>query len=145
MLSARYSVDFFERLRIGWLGLAPVYGKAVIGVKDMERATEWYVDLFDFFAVTDGEGKIALTYPAGRSSITVISLVQIPVSPPNAPVDHHPILFTRNLNKTRNDLISQDVEPSPIQQDSGGNHFFTFLDFEGNRIEVCLEPGKKLR
>jgi hypothetical protein len=138
-------MDPWRRLEIGLFGWTPIYGKAVIGVKDMERASAWYSELFDLVSLRDGEGKLVLGYPVGRSFISVITLLQIPISPVGDPVDHHPVLFTRNLNKTRDDLICKEVEPSPIQEDSGGNHFFGFQDFEGNRIEVCLEPGKKLR
>jgi len=33
-----------------------------------------------------------------------------------------------------------DLQISPTA-DSGGNRFFRFHDLEGNKIEVCVEPG----
>jgi catechol 2,3-dioxygenase-like lactoylglutathione lyase family enzyme len=138
-------VGFWRPLGIKLFGRTPVYGKAVTGVKDMERGIAWYSELFDLLVGQNGEGEATLVYPVGRSFIPVITLVQIPISPIRAPLEHHPILFAGNLNKTRDELISKNVGPGPIEEDSVGNHFFAFQDFEGNRIEICLEPGKKLR
>jgi hypothetical protein len=70
--------------------------------------------------------------------------VRIPAGRDRAAVGTHPILFTRNLKKTHQDFLSKGIAAGPIEHDSGGNYFFVFEDFEGNLIEVCLEPGKKL-
>jgi len=75
--------------------------------------------------------------------IPLVTLVQIPTGRSEAAVERHPILFSRNLNKTRQTLISNGIAVGLIQQDTGGNSFFEFQDLDGNRIEVCLEPGKK--
>ena len=138
-------MDFWQLLKFILFGLTPLSGEAAVGVKDMERAIAWYCEVFDLVARRDGEKEVTLGYPLGRygSIAPLITLIQIPTVAFEAAVEHHPVLFTKNLGKARGDLIFKRVHPGPIQEDSGGNHFFAFQDIEGNRIEVCLEPGKK--
>lgn len=72
--------------------------------------------------------------------IPLVVLVKIPEGRTEAAVGRHPILFTRNLNKTHQDLVSKGITSGPIQEDTGGNHFSSFRTWRG--IEVCREPGK---
>jgi hypothetical protein len=46
------------------------------------------------------------------------------------------MLYSSNLKKARERLISQGVSVSEIQQDRQGTHFFEMRDLEGNVVEV---------
>ena len=125
-------------------GFKTIYGAIVIGAKDMEIAAEWYCGLFGLVAERMGNPvhQIELGYNPGDSNlIPLITIIPIPEGRAEAAVAQRPILFTRKLKKVRELLISKGIAVSPIQSDSGGNHFFHFQDSEGNKIEMCLEPG----
>lgn len=49
-------------------------------------------------------------------------------------------LFSSNLKKAREHLLSRGVMASEVQQDSQGTHFFEVRDIEGNAIEISEEP-----
>lgn len=126
------------------LGFKRVYGWIEISVKDMDRAVRWYCDLFGLERVTNGSDPkdVHLGRDSGDAAgHTMITLVPIPEGRTDPRVDRHPILYTKRLEKVYADFVSKRVPVWPIQTDSGGNRFFEFEDSEGNRIEMCLEPG----
>ena len=104
---------------------------------DIERAAAWYKEKFAVKPVNieldDGEGCLALGFseeeclfvlgPQGKSSGELAAR-----------------LFTSNLKKAREHLLSRDVQPGEIEQDGQGTHFFTARDIEGNLIEISEEP-----
>ena len=106
-------------------------------VSDMEGATAWYREKFGVKPVNieldDGEDCVALGFdeetclfvlgPQGRTSEELTAR-----------------LFTSNLNKSRDYLISQGVSVDEVQQDAQGTRFFQARDLEGNPIEVSEEP-----
>jgi catechol 2,3-dioxygenase-like lactoylglutathione lyase family enzyme len=128
------------------LGGRRLYGEIAVGVRDLDRGIDWYCAMFDVVegAATAAETVLGYSGGKGRSFIPLVVLVRIPAGRDRAAVGTHPILFTRNLKKTHQDFLSKGIAAGPIEHDSGGNYFFVFEDFEGNLIEVCLEPGKKL-
>jgi catechol 2,3-dioxygenase-like lactoylglutathione lyase family enzyme len=128
------------------LGSTHLYGEIAVGVKDIDRAIGWYCDVFGLDSGMETALEVTLGYRGGksRSIIPLVVLVKIPEWRTAAAVERHPMLFTRNLRKIHQDLVSKGINPGPIQEDTGGNHFFRFQDLERNEIEVCLEPGKKL-
>lgn len=124
-----------------------VDGEIVIGAKNMERAIEWYTLVFNFTAEQyDGRsGEVSMGYGSNdRKIIPIVTLVAIRDGQSEAAVGRHPILFTHNLKKAQKNLLSKGLSSGPIQQDQGGNHFFEFQDSEGNKVEMCLEPGETL-
>lgn len=53
----------------------------------------------------------------------------------------HVIFYAKRLEKAHEWLAGRGVFVEPITTDSGGNRLFRFHDLEGNKIEVCVEPG----
>ena len=149
-------MDLWKTLWIAYTGITPLHGTSFVSVKDLDSAIEWYCGVLDVAKVLAGTNDldldrdyagttVTLGYPTTKGKFfPVIKLIQIQPGNIFVPTAHHPILFTKNLNQIHSDLALKAIT-GPIQQDSGGNHFFAFQDLEGNRIEVCLEPGEKLR
>jgi catechol 2,3-dioxygenase-like lactoylglutathione lyase family enzyme len=149
-------VDPWKKLWIAYTGITPLSGTSFVAVKNLDSAIEWYCDVLDVLKVSVGTNDldldrnyagtaVTLGYPTTKGKFfPVVTLTQIQPDNIFAPTEHHPILFTKDLNQIHSDLTLKAVA-GPIQQDSGGNHFFQFTDLEGNTIEVCLEPGKKFR
>jgi len=135
-------LEFLDFLDSGHL-----YGEVAVGARNLTQSVDWYCANLNLVEGTIDGDEAILGYRGGksRSLIPLITLVQIPVGKSEAPVERHPILFSRNLGKSREGLLRNGVITGPIQNDSGGNHFFEFQDLDGNRIEVCLEPGRMLR
>ena len=128
-----------------FLGFAKIYGSIAIGVKDVDRAVAWYCNSFRFSSEPTYTGEVYVGYAVGDGDVRrTILLVPISEGRTHAAVGQHPVLFTRDLKKVHEELVSKGVVASPIQQDSGGNQFFQFQDSEGNNVEMCLEPGLKL-
>jgi catechol 2,3-dioxygenase-like lactoylglutathione lyase family enzyme len=112
-------------------------GANYMPVRDIEAATAWYKEKFGVKRVhvelEDGDGCVALGSsdeeclfelgPQGQSSGELSAR-----------------LFTSNLKKAREHLISHDVLVDEVQQDGQGTHFFTARDIEGNAIEISEEP-----
>lgn len=123
-----------------------LYGEIAVGVKNLEQAIDWYNANFGLVEGYSNSNEATLGYAGGkgRSVIPLVLLVRIPAGSTEAAVKRHPILFTRKLERARQNILANGISAGPIQEDSGGNRFFEFRDLEGNRIEVCLEPGKKL-
>jgi len=129
------------------LGFRRLRGPITVGVKDMQRAVAWYRDLFGLDSWRNSRDEVVLGYTDAwtKSIITLVILVQIPEGRSNAAVARHPVLFTKSLKRVFDGLVSRGTVAGPIQKDSGGNHFFQLQDLEGNKIEICLEPGSKYR
>ena len=111
-------------------------------VRDIAAAQRWYADKMGFqYSSTDlgdDEGDMVLGYSAEE-----IFLALVKVSggeKPNSNPRHPPIIFAKKLDAAHEYLSSRGVDVGPVQQDSGGNHFFRFRDLEGNELEVCVEP-----
>lgn len=112
-------------------------GANYMPVSDLEAATAWYKEKFGIKRVNveldDAENCIPLgpsdeeclfvLGPQGQSSGELVAR-----------------LFTSNLKKAREHLISRDVLVDEVQQDGHGTHFFTARDIDGNAIEVSEEP-----
>ena len=127
-----------------FLGFPRIYGYMAIGVKVVDRAVAWYCSNFRFSSETTYTVELYVGYPSEDGVRRIILMVPIAAARTQAAVSQHAILFTRSLKKVHEELVSKGVVASPIQQDSGGNHFFSFQDSEGNNVEMCLEPGLKL-
>ena len=128
------------------LGWHRVYGEISVGANDVERAIAWYGRVFDLVAAwhRKDQTEISMGYAGQQGDMDpIVTLVAIPVGCNEAAVGSHPVLFTKGLETVHRNLIAKGVNTGPIQSDSGGNRFFEFLDCEGNRVEVCREPGSR--
>ena len=113
-----------------------------IDVRNLSASREWYEKTLGLREAPDDREE-----DSGRpfvdlhiaSDDTFISLVELK---PGASVDNrHVIFYAKNLEKAQQWLVGREVFVEPITTDSGGNRFFRFQDLEGNKIEVCIEPG----
>jgi predicted enzyme related to lactoylglutathione lyase len=128
------------------LGWHRVYGEILVSANDVERAIAWYGRVFDLVAAwhRKDQTEIPMGYAGQQGDMDpILTLVAIPVGSNEAAVGSHPVLFTKGLETVHRNLIAKGVNTGPIQSDSGGNRFFEFLDCEGNRVEVCREPGSR--
>jgi catechol 2,3-dioxygenase-like lactoylglutathione lyase family enzyme len=112
-------------------------GANYMPVSDLEAATAWYREKFAVKRLNvkddNGEHCVALGLsdeewlfelgPQGQSSGELTAR-----------------LFTSNLKKAREYLVSRDVSVGEVQEDGQGTHFFTARDLDGNVIEVSEEP-----
>lgn len=134
------------------LGFKRVYGYICVPARDMERAVEWYCRMFRIVRVIrmsspPSPGRVELGW-RGEScesdDSALVGLEEASRWTTNGLQKERPILYTKRLKKVRNDFAAKGAWVSSIQKDSGGNYFFQFEDSEGNRIEMCLEPGEQL-
>jgi len=112
--------------------------KITVGVRDLERAIAWYQEKLGLrlkpIKSDDFDAFLALS----ESDEAGLALVRVAVGESEVDVEEYPILFTKQLEACREELVSRGIQAGPIQQDLGGNPFFQFLDGEGNTIEVCI-------
>jgi catechol 2,3-dioxygenase-like lactoylglutathione lyase family enzyme len=113
-----------------------------IDVRNLAASREWYKKTLEF-----REAPVEREEDSGRPFVdlrlgndgTFISLVEL--KPGACPESGHVIFYAKNLEKAQQWLAEREVFVEPITADSGGNRFFRFQDLEGNKIEVCIEPG----
>jgi hypothetical protein len=108
-------------------------GANYIGVVDIAAATHWYIQKLGLRKVDvemdNSEGCVALGFekdeyafclgPAGQKTEELT-----------------PMLYSSNLKKAREFLISRGVTVSEIQQDRQGTRYFEMRDLEGNVVEI---------
>ncbi|HVM76135.1 MAG TPA: VOC family protein [Candidatus Saccharimonadales bacterium] len=115
-----------------------------IDVRDLATARQWYEEKLGL-----RRAKLKREDDSGRPFVDLqlsdtgglLTLVELRSGA--QPQHEHVIFNARNLEKTMAWLKDREVTVEPITRDSGGNESFHFIDLDGNRIEVCLEPGKK--
>jgi catechol 2,3-dioxygenase-like lactoylglutathione lyase family enzyme len=113
-----------------------------IDVRNLAASREWYKETLGLREVPDDREE-----DSGRPFVDLriandnafISLLEL--KPGTSAEGGHVILFAKNLEKAQQWLAGRQVFVEPITTDSGGNRFFRFQDLEGNKIEVCIEPG----
>lgn len=126
-----------------WTKRAFSYADGVAGdVRDIAAAQRWYAEKMGFqyssTEMDEEEGDMVLGYSAGE---IFLALVKVSGSERPDRDPHHPaIIFAKKLAAAHEYLSSRGVDVGPVQQDSGGNHFFRFRNLEGNELEVCVEP-----
>ena len=113
-----------------------------IDVRNLAASREWYKEKLGLREAPSGRED-----DSGRPFVDMritnddafISLVELGAGAPAQ--SGHVIFFAKNLEKAQQWLAGREVLVEPITIDSGGNSFFRFQDLEGNKIEVCIEPG----
>jgi len=113
-----------------------------IDVRNLPASREWYKEKLGLREAPDDREE-----DSGRPFVDLhiasddafISLLELKSGV--SPVRGHVIFFAKNLEKARQWLAGRDAFVEPITTDSGGNHFFRSQDLDGNKIEVCIEPG----
>ena len=119
------------------MSLFRIGGTNYIGVTDIAAATDWYVQKPGLRKVDveldDGENCVALGFDKGECAVCL--------GPPGGPTDEltH-MLYSTNLKKARESLISRGVNVGDIQKDRQGTQYFEMRDIEGNVIEITEEP-----
>jgi catechol 2,3-dioxygenase-like lactoylglutathione lyase family enzyme len=114
-----------------------------VDVKNLTAAREWYKEKLTLRESQshreEDSGRPFVDLLISKDDETMISLVELPAGASSD--KSHVIFFTRNLDKAHQWLAGRGVVVEPPTADSGGNRFFLFHDLEGNKIEVCVEPG----
>jgi hypothetical protein len=113
-----------------------------VDVRDVASAQRWYAEKMGFqYSSTElGEDEEDMV-PGYSAEEIFLALVKVSgTERPDRDPRHPPITFTRKLAAAHEHLSSWGVDVGPVQQDSGGNHFFRFGDLEGNELGVCVEP-----
>lgn len=112
-------------------------GANYMPVTDIEAAAGWYKEKFGVkrinIQVDEGERCI----PLGASDEECLFVLG-PQGESSGELTAR--LFTSNLKRAREHLMSREVLVDEIQEDGQGTHFFTARDIEGNAIEVSEEP-----
>ena len=111
-------------------------GSNYIGVTDIAAATTWYIQKLGLPKVDvdldDGENCVALGFEKYECAVCL--------GPRGRPTDEltH-MLYSPNLKKARELLISHGANVGDIRQDRQGTHYFEMRDLEGNVIETTEE------
>ncbi|WP_409254205.1 VOC family protein [Bacillus sp. SCS-153A] len=106
-------------------------GVIFIPVSDIEKARDWYCDLFGFPA--DGEIMFGHLYalPMQDTGVILDSKIYSEEYTFKAPAFH---INTDNIHEAHTFIKEKEVKwVSAIQHD----HFFTFQDPDGNHLMVC--------
>lgn len=108
-----------------------------IGVLDIDAASAWYIDKFGFQQVIPmGDGEDCISLAVSKQDLTSITL-----GPLDGATDGTtPMLYTSNVERAREKLISRGVNVGPLEEDRQGTHYFEVRDLDGNQIEVTEEP-----
>jgi hypothetical protein len=114
-------------------------GANYMPVRDLSAATRWYKEKFGLREIDidmdEPEGCIALGFSKNPDDYAFT------LGPIGKPTDElNPRLFTSNIKKAHEFLISCGVNTEEIQQDGQGTRFFTIRDLESNAIEISEEP-----
>lgn len=113
-----------------------------IDVRNLAAVREWYKEKLGLREAgnhrEDDSGRPFADLHASHDDM-FLSLVEL--EPGASAENRHIIFFAKNLEKAHEWLAARGVPVEPATADSGGNRFFRFQDLEGNRIEVCIEPG----
>ena len=113
-----------------------------VDVRNLAPAREWYKERLEL-----REAQTDRTEDSGRpfadlcisTNDSFLSLVEL--EPGASAESRHIVLFAKNLEKAHLWFSGRGIAVEPITADSGGNRLFRFQDLEGNKIEVCVEPG----
>jgi catechol 2,3-dioxygenase-like lactoylglutathione lyase family enzyme len=126
-------------------GRAPfsIAGNCAIDVRNLVQSREWYKDKLGLRETSedreeDDSGRSFVDLHIGNDD-AFITLLELRAGA--SAQSGHVIFFARNLEKAQQWLEGRGVLVEPITADSGGNRFFQFQDLDGNKIEVCVEPG----
>lgn len=113
-----------------------------IDVRSLVAASEWYKEKLGLREQDsdrqDDSGRPFRDLHIAKEN-TFVSLLELPPGVPSA--TGHVIFYAKNLEKTHRWLGARGVSVESITMDSGGNRLFRFQDWDGNKIEVCVEPA----
>ena len=113
-----------------------------IEVRNLAAARKWYMEKLGLREVrTDREEDSGQPFADLYVSDADIFLSLVELGPDTSEQKRHVIFFATDLEKAHQWLVGRGITVEPITTDSGGNRLFRFLDLDGNRIEVCVEPG----
>jgi catechol 2,3-dioxygenase-like lactoylglutathione lyase family enzyme len=125
-------------------GKPPFYfsDNCAVDVRNLVAARDWYKEKLGLRDVkTEREDDSGRPFADLTISNDDIFLSLVELAPGASGGKEHVIFFAEILEKAQKWLTERGVTVEPITADSGGNRFFRFQDLEGNKIEVCVEPG----
>ena len=109
-----------------------------VGVRDLGRAIAWYEEKLGLRVKPVQSEKFDAFLVISENDELGLALVGVAVGESEENAEEYPILFTKQIEACREELVARGVQAGPIQQDLGGNPFFQFHDGEANTIEVCI-------
>lgn len=113
-------------------------GQIAVAVKDAEAAGRWYEEVLNLSCVVDWNGiPTGMTDHKNKSNPGPQIMF---VAGGLVPGDKHPVIFANDVESAHRWFSARTATVSTIENDSGGNSFFSFVDLDGNRIEVCADP-----
>lgn len=119
-----------------------IVDNSAVDVRDLSAARNWFKEKLGLkearFRREDDSGRPFVDLQTSDNS-GILTLVQL--APGTDPAKTHAIFTSNYLEKASRWMLDRGIAVEPLSSDSGGNQFFGFHDFEGNRIEVCKEPG----
>lgn len=113
-------------------------GTNYIGVRDISAANAWYIEKLGMRKMeldVDSPESIALGFSEEEYAITLG-----PSASPDQLDELTHILFTSNVRKAREWLLSRGVQVGEIRKDRQGTQYFEMRDLEDNVIEITEEP-----
>ncbi len=112
-----------------------------VDVRNLTAARQWYNEKLGLSEVkTDREDDSGRPFADLSLSKSEPFLTIVELAPGASAEKQHVIFYAGNLEKTREWMSDRGVTVEPITADSGGNRLFLLRDFDGNAIEVCVEP-----
>jgi catechol 2,3-dioxygenase-like lactoylglutathione lyase family enzyme len=113
-----------------------------VDVRNLSAACQWYKDKLGLReAKQDREDDSGRPFVDLHTPSTDTSLTLLELAPGATREKSHVIFFAKDLDKVHQWLQSRGVAVEQPTTDSGGNRLVDFHDLEGNKIEVCVEPG----
>lgn len=105
----------------------------VLKVSDLEKSTEWYVNVLGLRLLSSESTYRIFQVGEGEAPLTI---EQIKDGEQISNSRIYPIFYVENIEKTHEHLFLNDVHVSDIMHD-GPNHYVEFYDPDGNRMQAC--------
>jgi catechol 2,3-dioxygenase-like lactoylglutathione lyase family enzyme len=117
-----------------------------IPVADVDRAKTFYVEKLGFTVDVDvhpveGVRVVQLTPPGSACSISIgTGLPVYEDSPPGSVKGIH--LVVTDIDRARAEVMSRDVDVSPVEEVGGGVRYARFADLDGNTFTFQEMPWR---
>jgi catechol 2,3-dioxygenase-like lactoylglutathione lyase family enzyme len=105
---------------------------------DTAAAAAWYARVFDMVEVFRSGEYIGLRVTGAPRNSTALTLNPVERIDPAAQVAFN--FYTQDPEALRERLLAESAEVTPIT-DEEGMRWFDFVDFSGNRVNICHFAG----
>jgi catechol 2,3-dioxygenase-like lactoylglutathione lyase family enzyme len=105
---------------------------------DTSAAAEWYCRVFEMEQIFRSADHIGLRISGAAHTTTALTLIPVAAIDPNAHVAFN--FYTTDPEALRDRQIAEGRAVTPISE-QGGLRWFDFVDFSGNRVNICHFKG----